>query len=123
MNQNIDLERDFPECNLTKVTEIREAGEIIRAIWMHIVQSRKDANKDDTLEGFLQPCAVLADLESYFRQFVMCTVDRPDFKACILSCPRTKSRSSSRTGDSNSAEDLGQSSAHRWRISSFISGE
>ncbi|MEC7229934.1 MAG: hypothetical protein VXV91_01890, partial [Verrucomicrobiota bacterium] len=76
VNQNIDLERDFPECNLTKVTEIREAAEIIRAIWMHIVQSRKDANRDDTLEGFLQPCAVLADLESYFRQFVMCTVDR-----------------------------------------------
>jgi hypothetical protein len=75
VNQNIDLERDFPECNLTKVSEIRETAEIYRAIWMHVVQLRIDANKDETLEKFLEPCAVLADLESYFRQFVMSVVD------------------------------------------------
>ena len=75
VNQNIDLERDFPECNLTKVSEIRETAEIYRAIWIHVVQQRMAAGKDETLEKFLEPCAVLADLESYFRQFVMCAVD------------------------------------------------
>lgn len=48
---------------------------MIRAIWMHIVQARAGAAKVSTLEEFLQPCAVLANLESYFRQFVMCAVD------------------------------------------------